>query len=56
MRKQTIGKARIHRFENGKLRVIWKGREVTLKELRDEIDKLIKEEACVASAAVTKPT
>lgn len=44
MRKQMIGKARIHRFENGKFRVIFKGQEITLQELRNKITELILEE------------
>ena len=43
MGKKMIGKARIYLID-GKYRVVWKGREVTLKDLRKEITKLIVEE------------
>lgn len=51
MTKKVIGKARIHLLKGLKYRVVWKGREMTLKELRAEIDKMIAEEDKTQSEA-----
>lgn len=55
-KRRVIGKARIYQFENGKFRVVFKGRETTPKELRNEITKLIVEEMKCAENAAAKPT
>ena len=48
--------ARIGQLRNGKYKAIWQGREMTLKEFRNEITKLIVEEMKCAPNVAAKPT